>query len=634
MKRLSLSIRFLLLFTVSLLTTAIIWLASNKLYYEWQKLQDVKMLLSSTYTSEKMFNAIEGLSRERDIAASMLSASNNSIITEFQNQLAGIRQNTDSDLHDISSQLEKYEVVKKLEELRQQVDTNIKTGSNEKAVKDWIESSNKLSMELHDIWMRFTADFTSIDPVATQQILFTHFLGSIMEYSGRTRTLIGSIIAANKTIKDEERAKLIKWHNILQYAWSLEEKLASRNGLAPDITPYITDAQSHYANLYDMVKNTFYMENQGQENYLMGTDFWLELSSQATDSLYDLKQATLAKTREHVEALKMQALRSIVINFCVLFAAISLCIYSFFIINRRVIDPIEEIVDALVDTMANKPTAISPNLSNREDEIGKLAKVMHAFQENVEIVKKTSAKLERYVHDLERSNKELDDFAYIASHDLKEPLRGIHNHSRFLLEDNQDKLDEDSVNKLNRLVHLSQRMEDLVNDLLYFSRLGRQEMAIQKTSVNDVIADIKETIDLFLNENNAEIKVQNKIPEITCDTVRFTEVLRNLITNAVKYNDNDKKIVEIGFMPFCQDNENKTAHNVITVKDNGVGIAPEFYNEIFRIFKRLQSSKTGQKEGTGVGLTFVKKIIERHGGRIWLTSEIGKGTTFYFTLED
>lgn len=247
--------------------------------------------------------------------------------------------------------------------------------------------------------------------------------------------------------------------------------------------------------------------------------------------------------------------------------------------------------------------------------------------------KEAEAKLLDYTNALERSNKELDDFAYIASHDLKEPLRGIHNHSRFLLEDNAGKLDKDSVEKLGRLVYLSQRMERLVNDLLYFSRLGRQDLAIQPTDLNESVRDIEETLELFLAERKARILVPQPLPTVVCDKTRITEVLRNLVTNAVKYNDKPERAVEIGFLPSFHSEKKGALSNVFYVRDNGRGIAPEFHEEIFRIFKRLQNSKDSAEEGTGVGLTFVKKIIERHGGIIFLESSPGQGTTFYFTLK-
>jgi signal transduction histidine kinase len=236
-----------------------------------------------------------------------------------------------------------------------------------------------------------------------------------------------------------------------------------------------------------------------------------------------------------------------------------------------------------------------------------------------------------YVGDLERSNQELDDFAYIASHDLKEPLRGLFNHATFLLEDYKDKIDEDGVRRLTRLGLLCQRMERLINDLMYFSRLGRADLAVQETDPNAVIAEIQQMMETVLTERHARIVVPRVLPRIVCDKPRVTEVFRNLITNAVKYNDKAERVIEIGFLESAISDQG-VERNIFYVKDNGIGIDPEYHHEVFRIFKRLQNAPDGEENGTGVGLTFVKKIIERHGGSIWLESAPGKGTVFYFSL--
>jgi signal transduction histidine kinase len=244
--------------------------------------------------------------------------------------------------------------------------------------------------------------------------------------------------------------------------------------------------------------------------------------------------------------------------------------------------------------------------------------------------KRQDAEVARYVAALERSNKELDDFAYIASHDLKEPLRGLFNNARFLQEDYADKLDQEGIDRLARLGYLCQRMEQLVNDLLYFARLGRQDLAIQPTDLNAVIRDIEMMSETTLRERNVTIVIPRPLPSISCDTTRITEVFRNLISNASKYNDNEVKYIEVGYLDEVQTKEG-VERQVFYVKDNGIGISAEFYEDIFRIFKRL-NAEDDSKKGTGVGLTFVRKIIDRHGGRIWLDSAPGEGTTFYFTI--
>ncbi len=169
-------------------------------------------------------------------------------------------------------------------------------------------------------------------------------------------------------------------------------------------------------------------------------------------------------------------------------------------------------------------------------------------------------------------------------------------------------------------------MERLVNDLLYFSRLGRQELAVQRTDLNEVIQDIESMMESSLQEANATIRIIDRLPTITCDLPRITEVYRNLITNSIKYNDKTVRTVEIG-------SEVCVGERIFYVRDNGIGIPTDFYSDVFRIFKRLNDEDDSIK-GTGVGLTFVKKIIERHHGRIWIESLVGTGTTFFFTLHE
>jgi len=235
------------------------------------------------------------------------------------------------------------------------------------------------------------------------------------------------------------------------------------------------------------------------------------------------------------------------------------------------------------------------------------------------------AMLEGYAADLERSNQELDDFASIAAHDLKEPLRAIYNHATFLQEDYGPQLGEDGAHRIGRLVYLSRRMEKLISDLFYVARLGRQDLAEKPNDIGEIIKDIAQTHEQMFAERGARLVVATPLPTVTCDAARLTEVFRNLITNAVKYNDNADKLVEIGHIAG-----DPSSPGIFYVKDNGRGIAPEFHSEIFRIFRRLQNDDA--EDGSGVGLTFIRKIVERHNGEIWLESEPGKGTTFFFCL--
>ncbi|MGA9383246.1 MAG: ATP-binding protein [Phormidium sp.] len=254
----------------------------------------------------------------------------------------------------------------------------------------------------------------------------------------------------------------------------------------------------------------------------------------------------------------------------------------------------------------------------------------------VGIVLRRADELAKINIELERSNNELDAFAYIASHDLKEPLRGIHNYASFLIEDYADVLHEEGISKLETLVRLTQRMEDLIDSLLHFSRLGRIALNWQETDLNDLIKNVIDVLNLSLAMSNVEIRIPRVLPKVKCDRVQMSEVFSNLISNAIKYNDRTEKWIEIGFLDF----DNQSRHGAeqsseaaiaFYVQDNGIGIREYHLENIFRIFKRLH----GQKKyggGTGAGLTIAKKIVERHGGKIWVESNFGEGSTFYFTL--
>jgi len=279
-----------------------------------------------------------------------------------------------------------------------------------------------------------------------------------------------------------------------------------------------------------------------------------------------------------------------------------------------------------------------------DDELGRLVDVFNQMlgqiqerdsallqaKEGLELrVEDRTRELARRNEELHQSNKELDDFAYIASHDLKEPLRGIHNFSNFLLEDYSDKLDDDGRSKLETLMRLTRRMETLIDSLLQFSRLGRVDLAMDQVDLNQVVAEALDSLAITLQEEKVEVRVPRPLPKVRADRARVGEIFANLVVNAVKYNDKPQKWIEIG----VQNGSPAGGAPVFYVRDNGIGIPEKHFDAVFRIFKRLHGrEKFGG--GTGAGLTIVKKIVERHHGRIWLESSPGEGTTFYFTLQE
>lgn len=649
MYRRPISLRTILLITIGTLTLIITLLVGREVWLQWNRLTQIHSLKEAMIMSDRLFDATEKLSVERDIAYTMLHAPDEDTVKDLQPQLEQSWAEADDSFTIAMRTLGEYHFpeidilrgkietqLMALHEMRKQINIAMALPREQREIQlsdRWFAQSTDLITQIQDLWMEFVRHFTAIDPIVTQHLRYKHFLRVIADYDGRARAIIGRILVENTNPTPEEFNQLLHSQGIIELSWKISEILASHSGLMATIAPYYSDARSHYFTLHDMVKDIFYIlpGSRPHISYPIGVSLWFELSAQATESFNALKKMSLQETRSYVDTLELSAQREIGWHMLLLAAALGICIYSFSVVTRRVIRPIHTIIDALMHTMQGKRVSLAPAMNDRMDEIGKLGQVLHAFQQNMEQIKRNATELQHYTQALERSNRELDDFAYIASHDLKEPLRGLFNHASFLIEDYEGTLDDDGVRRLRRLSYLAQRMEHLVNDLLYFSRLGRTELAVQETDPNAIVQETELLLESFMKERNARIVVPTPLPRIICDRPRVAEVFRNLITNAVKYNDKPERIIEVGFLEEVETPQGPEK-KVFYVRDNGVGIEQEFHEEIFRIFKRLQRPAEEKESGTGAGLTFVKKIVERHGGHVWLTSEPGKGTTFYFTL--
>lgn len=223
--------------------------------------------------------------------------------------------------------------------------------------------------------------------------------------------------------------------------------------------------------------------------------------------------------------------------------------------------------------------------------------------------------------DLERSNRELDEYTYVVSHDLKAPLRTLQAFSHFLFNDYSEKLDETGRDYLDRIQRASKRMQRLIDDLLVLSRVGRKYTDAVVIDLNDLIDEIKLDFEIQLRERNGKI-LCDSLPTIEGQKVWIRQLFGNLIDNGLKFNKSQNPTVWIA----CEEHWNEY---VFSVKDNGIGIDEENHEKIFKIFQRLHTQE--EYQGTGAGLAICKKIVEYSGGRIWVESAPGVGSTFFFT---
>ncbi len=223
---------------------------------------------------------------------------------------------------------------------------------------------------------------------------------------------------------------------------------------------------------------------------------------------------------------------------------------------------------------------------------------------------------------MQELNIELERFAYLASHDLKEPLRTVTSFTKLFKEEYSDQFDENASKYLSFIENASARMITLTNDLLVYSQLDDKSLNFQNVNLNALINNITEDLFNTILENNAKIRV-DKLPNITCDSLQIKQLFQNLIANSLKYRSEKDPIIHIGCIK-------KQSHFIFYLKDNGIGIAPKYHTQIFEVFKRLHTQS--EYEGTGIGLANCKRIIDNHQGKIWVESKEAEGAKFLFTI--
>jgi light-regulated signal transduction histidine kinase (bacteriophytochrome) len=224
--------------------------------------------------------------------------------------------------------------------------------------------------------------------------------------------------------------------------------------------------------------------------------------------------------------------------------------------------------------------------------------------------------------EFQRSNQELEQFAYVASHDLQEPLRAIAGYTQLLVNEYRDRLDETALEYADFIVDGAKRMQQLIQDLLTYSRVGTRGQEFAPTDCNAVLQQALQNLQVAIADNQATITAE-PLPTVNGDRNQLVQLLQNLIGNAIKFHRDEPPHVYITAQK--QDND-----WLFQIQDNGIGIKPQYLERIFEVFKRLHTRR--EYPGTGIGLAICKKIATRHGGRIWAKSESGVGTIFYFTI--
>jgi len=236
----------------------------------------------------------------------------------------------------------------------------------------------------------------------------------------------------------------------------------------------------------------------------------------------------------------------------------------------------------------------------------------------------TNKKLSRSLEQLTQTNDELKRFAYVASHDLQEPLRVITSYLQLLMMNSKDALDDQSNEYITRAQEASTRMRSLIVDLLSFSRVDDKGLVLSNVDLNQLLSSVVEDLSIVIQQTKAELHITEELPIIQADAGQLQSVFLNILSNAMKFQSADNKpIITVSHT------ESKSGHE-ISISDNGIGIDEKYHDRIFDIFQRLHTRD--EYSGTGIGLSIVKKVINMHGGSIRFVSELNQGTTFIITL--
>jgi PAS domain S-box-containing protein len=255
------------------------------------------------------------------------------------------------------------------------------------------------------------------------------------------------------------------------------------------------------------------------------------------------------------------------------------------------------------------------------DEHGNIIGII-GFAVDITERKHADEELKNTMIELKRSNQELKQFAYVASHDLQEPLRMVSSFTQLLERKYKDELDEEALEYIDFAVDGAKRMQLLINDLLAYSRVNTEGGELEDVDFEKVLDEVLFNLEILIKENQAVI-TRDPLPKICADHRQMVQLFQNLITNGLKYRSDETPQIIISA-------QKEDKHWLFSVADNGIGMDPQYRERIFQIFSRLHTHD--EYEGTGIGLAIAKRIIVRHGGRIWVESELGEGSTFYFTI--
>lgn len=611
-----LTIRTTLLMIIGALNLLIAALVGGGVYHSWANYRAAQSVKSGSAIIDALYEASRHLSLERAASLSVIYVGPETAAF-LQEDLLQDRREADhalkialasGDPKKIALITGKYETLKGL---RRELDQALQKPHNERDIKiadQFFKASTSLIGDIQGSILTYSRSYQAVDAAIGRQMMFKYFVWELAEYAGEEYAIIGRMIAESKRPMPDQQEQLISLRGRIQYGWEILRKFSMNEALAEKLLPYMEEAETHYFLTFEQIRGLFYglQPVANHASYPISIELWLGMAADAVDSLLALQAEVLKETQQHVRLMEKRAQADILTSMAIFTLALGLSLFCWRVVVFRVAEPINAMVTALYKATRDEVYEM-PHIGNRQDEIGKLARVLEVFQENAKKMK--------------QSNEELERFAYIAAHDLKSPLRAVENISQWLEEDLAELLPEKDrkyMEELRRRVH---HMDKLLDDTLEYARIGAKmerkvtEMVNGRALINEIAAllEFPKGFTLDISPNFYQIQFQ-KLP--------LQQVLYNLINNALKHHNKETGTIAV-------DVEDKGEEYIFRVRDDGPGIDPQYHQKIFEMFQTLQPRD--KSKGRGMGLAMVRKIVMTNGGTITVNSQAGAGAEFCFT---
>jgi signal transduction histidine kinase/CheY-like chemotaxis protein len=588
----------------------------------------------------QLFRAERFLSEERATSIALLFMPRNSA-DDLQHHLGDVRAESDryldnaleileikkqDDLQPLIRNVSKNRAV--LKSLRKTMDESLSAPSAQKPAhiaEDVLNTTTALVNGTHGLLEQYALPFNRSDPVIARQIRFSNLIWVLTETAGREYSLLGRLIAQEKYPTPAEQQELLTMRGRIQFGWEIANSSAPTNIWFRQIQPALEEASTHYFMTFEQIKDIFdYTGKDRDAVYPIDAEMWLGMATQATGSLYELNDEVLKVNENYVRNLERDAYRSILIRLALFLGAIGLSLYSWGLINRRVISPVNAMVDSLYSATQGRYMEVQ-SFRSYPEEIAKLGEVLTVFQEN-------SRLLEVERDRAQAASIAKSEFLANMSHEIRTPMNVVIGLSNIL--SRSEPLTARQKEFISTLQLSAESLLTLLNDLLDFSRLETQNYKLEHIpfSLADIADETARILSVKAREKGLNLEcdfnaIRNRLYK--GDPTRLRQCLVNICGNAIKFTEKGEVRLTIN---RTKSTDEQTDDITITIADTGIGIARDKMDMIFDKFTQADSSISRKYGGTGLGLAITKSFVEMMNGTITVDSTPGSGTTFTLRL--